>query len=119
MVYTSESLALAMLEVIVHTDDPTVLSGFSWMEAKFKENLAIDVKDLVKLPRKWTSESAGNLLNEIGRQWLLSNRSAILQVPSVDVPTEFNYLINPAHPDFTKVSIGKPQKVKFDTRFLR
>jgi RES domain-containing protein len=46
------------------------------------------------------------------------NRSAVLAVPSVIIPEEFNYLLNPAHPDFKKISIGKPEPFAFDPRLL-
>ncbi|MBI2497892.1 MAG: RES domain-containing protein, partial [Opitutae bacterium] len=39
-----------------------------------------------------------------------------LRVPSVVVPGEFNYLLNPAHPDFKRVKIGKPEPFSFDPR---
>ena len=31
---------------------------------------------------------------------------------------ETNYLLNPAHPDFKKVNIGKPEPFAFDPRLL-
>lgn len=45
--------------------------------------------------------------------------SVVLAVPSVLVPTETNYLINPNHPDFPKISIGNPEDFQFDPRLTR
>jgi RES domain-containing protein len=45
-------------------------------------------------------------------------RSAVLALPSVIIPGESNYLLNPAHPDFRKISIGKPEPFAFDPRLL-
>jgi RES domain-containing protein len=39
-----------------------------------------------------------------------------LRVPSVIVPGEFNYLLNPAHPQFASVKIGKSEPFLFDPR---
>jgi RES domain-containing protein len=45
-----------------------------------------------------------------------SGRSVVLQVPSVIVPDESNYLIDVQHPQFSKLRIGKPQAFRFDRR---
>jgi RES domain-containing protein len=45
-----------------------------------------------------------------------SGRSAVLKLPSAVVPEEFNYLLNPAHPDFGKIRIAKPRAFKADPR---
>lgn len=45
--------------------------------------------------------------------------SAILAVPSVLIPEETNYLLNPAHPDFKKVKIGEPEVFTFNYRIAR
>ena len=41
---------------------------------------------------------------------------SIYKVPSTIIREEFNYLINPLHPDFKKLSIGNAQKFAFDPR---
>jgi RES domain-containing protein len=45
-------------------------------------------------------------------------RSAVLELPSAIIPIELNYLLNPAHPEFKKIAIGKPVPFSFDPRFL-
>jgi len=40
----------------------------------------------------------------------------VLKLPSAVVPSEFNYLLNPAHPDFGAIRIGEPQVFKADPR---
>ena len=42
----------------------------------------------------------------------------ILKVPSAIVPVEFNYLLNPQHPDLT-VRLEPPQEFKFDRRMWK
>jgi RES domain-containing protein len=46
-------------------------------------------------------------------------KSPGLSVPSAVVPPERNYLLNPAHRDFTKIRIGKPEPFHFDPRLWR
>ena len=43
----------------------------------------------------------------------------MLAVPSAIVPPESNYLLNPAHPDFKRIKIGKLSTVETDPRLIR
>jgi hypothetical protein len=45
--------------------------------------------------------------------------SAVLKEPSVVVPEEYNFLLNPNHPDFEKITIGTPIVYPFDPRLAR
>ena len=54
----------------------------------------------------------------VGDDWVWAVRSAVLALPSVLISGEPNYLLNPAHPDFKKISIGKPEPFAFDPRLL-
>jgi RES domain-containing protein len=47
---------------------------------------------------------------------LQAARTAVLAVPSVIVPFEWNYLLNPLHPGFATIHIGSPQSYRFDPR---
>jgi RES domain-containing protein len=42
----------------------------------------------------------------------------VLEVPSVIVERESNYLLNPTHPDFSSLVIGEPEPFTFDERLL-
>jgi RES domain-containing protein len=68
------------------------------------------------LPDDWRTTPETNSTREIGTKWVAEGRSAVLAVPSVVVPSEFNYLLNPAHPDFSKIKIGKPKPIDWDPR---
>jgi RES domain-containing protein len=37
-------------------------------------------------------------------------------VPSVVIPEERNYLLNPAHPHFSRISWNTPEPFRFDLR---
>jgi RES domain-containing protein len=54
----------------------------------------------------------------MGDFWVKLGRSAVLELPSVMIPGESNYLLNPAHPDFKKITLGKPELFSFDPRLL-
>jgi RES domain-containing protein len=115
-VYTSESAALATLEVLVHTRRMSRLQSYVAIRCEFDEKLVTDASDL---PENWRESPAPPELQEIGDDWVRSARSAVLRVPSVIVPGENNYLLNPAHPKFKKIAIGKPERFVLDTRLVK
>jgi RES domain-containing protein len=118
LVYTAQSQALAILEVLVHLDKVGVLPSYSLCAAHFEEDL-VEALDPEALPDTWRSYPAPSGLRAIGDAWVAEQTSAVLQVPSVIVDDESNYLINPAHPDFPSITIGEPRPFDFDVRLLR
>lgn len=46
-------------------------------------------------------------------------RTAVLCVPSIVVPSEYNYLLNPPHPEFSRIQIAKPEPFAFDPRMWK
>jgi len=71
------------------------------------------------LPPNWREYPAPPQLQAIGDKWVRSKRSAVLRVPSVIVPGEHNYLLNPEHPKFRRIVVGKPEKFALDLRLLK
>ncbi len=55
----------------------------------------------------------------LGDWWIEAKVSAVLEVPSVIVSREHNYLLNPAHPDFAKIVPEPPALFHFDPRLFR
>lgn len=118
VVYTAESQALATLELLVHMDSPELLNAYVLMEARIDDSL-IEVQPEVELPRSWREQPASRELRAIGDAWVREGRSAVLKVPSIVVPSESNYLLNPAHADFSKISVGAPLDFNVDRRILK
>ena len=117
MVYTSSTISLAVLEVLVHLQEASLLSSYSLIFAGFDDAL-VERLDRSRLPDGWRSYPAPSELQRIGDEWVQSQRSVVLEVPSVIVVRESNYLLNPAHPDFSSVVIGEPEPFTFYERPL-
>jgi RES domain-containing protein len=47
------------------------------------------------------------------------HQAAVLRVPSALEPGSHNFLLNPLHPDFNRIRIGRPQRFPFDSRLTR
>ncbi|MBV8884057.1 MAG: RES family NAD+ phosphorylase [Chroococcidiopsidaceae cyanobacterium CP_BM_RX_35] len=116
VVYTAESLALASLEVFVHTESNKI--PLIAIRAFLPEDIAIETVKLDSLPTDWQQEAVYPVLQNIGKQWLLSRRTPVLKVPSAIIPIEFNYILNPQHPDL-KLILDPPMEFKFDKRMWK
>jgi RES domain-containing protein len=57
-------------------------------------------------------------LADLGTAWARKGTTAVLAVPSAIVPRERHYLLNPAHPDFVRVRVGRPEPFTLDPRML-
>ena len=119
MVYTSSSLSLATLEVLVHLEDPEILGSlFSWASLEISSGL-LETLSPQNLPAGWNDSESSRVSRAIGDAWLRSMRTAVLAVPSVVTPGEWNYLLNPAHPEFPQIRVGESQQFRPDPRLLR
>ena len=118
VVYTSSSISLAILEVLVHIPIYGILEEYVCFPVEFDRDLVLPL-DVDNLPDNWKNDPPSRAIKQIGDSWVESRESAILEVPSTIVPTEKNYLINPAHPDFKKLKIGSPIKILFDPRLIK
>ena len=115
VVYTAQSQSLAALEMLVHLDSADLLEKYVLLAADFDHSL-VKVVDASNLPRNWRADPPPAQVRSIGDEWVLGGSSAVLQVPSVLVPGENNFLLNPGHQDFARIRCGKPLAFRFDAR---
>lgn len=118
MVYASASASLALLEVLVHLEDESLLPAYTLISAGLDED-RIERLDEAALPPGWRSSPAPPELREIGDDWATSLRSVALAVPSAVVPWETNLLLNPSHPRFAELRIDAPRRFELDPRLRR
>ena len=118
LVYTSESRALATLEVSVHLDlSEDLPTDRYYVEVDIPDELEILELRIEDLPDDWDVKPPSIETQYIGDDFVKDNEAAVLKVPSCIVPLEYNYLINPYHPDSKKISIISKQRLSFDQRF--
>lgn len=117
MTYTAESRALAVLEVLANVDEPKRLTQSAWVlvPAEIPTEL---IEKPARVPENWRQFPRATEPQDFGAVWARELRSVALRLPSAIVAGEFNYLLNPAHPDFKRVRIGKPEPFAFDPRLL-
>ncbi len=115
-IYTAESSALAILEMLVHVD-LNLLSRYVVIPVRFGDK-AVTRVDPANLPIDWRSHPGPSGLRQIGDDWLKDGSTLALKVPTAVAPIGWNYLLNPAHPDFSRLEIGDPVNFEMDTRLL-
>lgn len=106
IVYTSQSLSLAVLELWVHIPPVEPLTSYVSVAAQIPDDLRVSVFEREALPPDWQHDPPRVSLRDLGTRWLVSKASAAARVPSVLVPTECNYLLNPEHPDFGRIQMA-------------
>jgi len=118
VVYASGSLSLAVLEILVHADSLSALPDHVAFPLDIPQPLIHELAD-DELPDTWHSPSAPDALRQMGDDWVQAGRTVALRVPSAVIPTEFNFVLNPAHPDFERLSIGARQQLQIDPRLVK
>ena len=118
VVYTAESLSLALLELLVRVNRRERLGSYVSIPAEIDERFVRTVRT-DELPAEWDAIPAPPAVRDIGDSWIRAADSLALRVPSLVVHDEWNYLINPAHRKFGDVSIGDAIPIGIDRRLTR
>lgn len=121
VVYASGSRALACLETMVHLNAGGLPLNRYLVEIVIPDEVwaAARRETAGSLPVGWDALPASLTSMGLGGAWLAGGGSAVLLVPSVVVPEEFNVLINPGHPGATGVVGRKVRKWVYDGRVGR
>lgn len=119
MVYTSAHLSLAVLEILVHAMPAEKIDSYVFLRLDIPDELILTL-GADDLPDGWDQMSVDSPASQsFGDTWFEERMSAVLELPSAAMPLESNYLINPAHPDFTAIEIGEIEPLFMDERFLQ
>ena len=118
-IFTSATLSLAALERFVHTDpdlDPPDLVAIA---VDIDPGVGIESVSPADLPAGWRTYPAPPALAALGDRWLRESRTAVLSVPSVVIPHERNFVLNPAHAEFRRLAVQPAQPFRFDSRMWK
>ncbi len=121
VVYTCSTISLCLLEFFVHFDpeagDMTQLNlEYRWADIpETLPRLEIYEGDL---PSDWKEIPWLRSTQELGTKWMIQAKHVVVSVPSVVVPMERNFLLNPVHPAFSKIHLGPPSAMDMDPRLF-
>lgn len=116
-VYTSGSLSLSLLELLVQVYDRSYLRHCVVFQTDVPESL-VDSPLMTDLPDHWNQIPYGHASQDFGNDWLSSSEGLALKIPSVVVPFEYNYVLNPNHPDYRNLQIEEKGQAGIDKRLF-
>ena len=116
VLYTAGHISLAVLEMLVNTNFKDYAISLDLVYIKLPEQQKTTIIEPGKLKKNWQSDYGYTRF--LGDALLTEKESLLIKVPSAVIPEEFNYLANPLHPDFRKISIIKIKSFRPDERLF-
>jgi RES domain-containing protein len=114
--YASEHQSLAMLEYFVHLEASDAPPDLVLASADVPDDLPRQRIDVGKLPVNWRDIPAPPELARMGDEFVQLGNGCLLIVPSALVPSENNWLIDPLHGEFRKITIRETEPLTYDSR---
>lgn len=119
IIYTAESRALALTEILVHLNPQLIPKDFRLLEIEIPDDLSSQRVEAMQLPSKWNLNPPLVATQKIGDSFIAESAKALLVVPSAVVPGDQNILINPHHPRFGEIQIRQNLPFPIDPRLKR
>ena len=117
ILYTAATPSLALLESVVHISN-IAISSYCMICLNVPED-KIKTIAAAELPDNWFVNPPIDVLKQTGDSFIKENKFLALKIPSAIMPEENNFLLNPAHPDFKKISTVYVRTIPIDERFLK
>lgn len=117
--YAASTRSLALLETLAHTPAKMLqLKTYILTVIYIPDNAAQQVISLSELTAGWDAMDIHDQTTTKGDRFLRTNQKLVLSVPSVLMPEENIFVINPRHDDMEKVKIIHKRRVYFDRRIV-
>jgi len=113
--YSSESMALALLEYSVNIEVYSIPRALCMVTIDISEDKILEVKT-PSMPGNWKAAPAPTETKDYGTSILFELKSLIIKIPSTIIEEEYNYLINPLHKDISNVKIIETVNFVYDLR---
>lgn len=117
LLYTGQNIALCMAEVAVHIPLGIIPVDYELITLEIPDDKITELKKH-QLPDDWNAWPLPYTTQNLGDDFVKRGKSLVLKVLSAVVQGEFNYLINPIHPNIKKVKIKKTESFSFDHRLF-
>lgn len=115
--YTASSRSLALLETLAHTPAKILqLKSYILVTLFVPDTVPSQAIDFKELPERWDASDIHPFTQKAGDNFLLQNNNLLLSAPSVLMPEENIFVMNPLHSDMKKVKIVQKREIRFDHR---
>ncbi|MGZ0709074.1 RES family NAD+ phosphorylase [Coraliomargarita sp. W4R53] len=117
VVYLADTRALAALETLAHAEGSLRKVRYVRYPVTFPKQV-VEVADLTGVADALSSLMVSPRTQAVGKAWFERASHPVLEVRSAIIPEEPNYLLNPQHPKFDRIKIGKAEPFGFDPRLI-
>ncbi len=114
ILYTAEHLSLAKLEMLANS--PILPVNYFALTLEVPNSASAKHLEAADLPTDWPSLPYPPELAAIGEEWIREGKHWLLRVPSAHSPAEYNYLLNPLHPEHISLRVLSLEPHPFDKR---
>lgn len=114
-VYTSGSRSLAVLEYTVNVDINDIPRALSITTIEIADTDILELT-IANLPGDWRASPASGSTKDFGTDLLKQARYSVIKIPSVIIPAEYNYLLNPLHKKSSSFKIKNVEDFIYDVR---
>jgi RES domain-containing protein len=117
VIYGAASRALCALEVLANADE--LAADYAITPIEVPDDLEVTRRSVESLPLNWDATEPTDGTRDIGTDWANGLATVVLAVPSAVIAREHNYLLNPRHPDFSRIRFFSQEPFHFDGRLGR
>ncbi|MCA1759236.1 MAG: RES family NAD+ phosphorylase [Bacteroidales bacterium] len=118
LIYTAANRSLAMAEVAVHFSLSTLPDDYMMMTVFISDDIEVMELTVSDLPSEWNIFPYPPATQAVGDRFVFESRFCVLKIPSVVTKGDYNFLINPNHPGFSRIKISQVEKFPFDRRIF-
>lgn len=119
LIYSASNRSLAMAEIAVHLTLATLPSDYVMLTIYIPDDISLKKINESDLPIGWNNFPHPASTQAIGDEFVAANKYCVLQIPSSVTQGDYNFLINPNHPDFKRIKIISTTPFPFDKRIFK
>lgn len=119
MIYTSESRALCVAEIALHTPLGILPFDYEIVSIDLPGDMTVYRIKENELPANWLAMPHASQARKLGDFIIKQNKFLVIKAPSAVVPGDYSYLINPDHKDSYKIKILRVEEFNFEKRLVK
>ncbi len=114
VLYTSEHISLAVLEILVNTNTNLIPLSYYLFKIEVPDTILPLIITKEKLKKDWKDDIG--YTQWMGTEFCKANKALFLKVPSSVIDEECNFIFNPLQKDFKRLKVVSAKKFRFDKR---
>ncbi len=116
-IYACTTYSGAILEKLAQLGTTRIPRFQTSITITIPAGLTVQAHEADDLPEGWNA-SDYEVSQAVGDKWLIAQKAVALIVPSVLFSVEHNVVLNPSHPQASRILVGEPLKIRWDERLF-